>query len=173
MGAQESVVNVCCREDKGELSYTRFNVYRDERNRYLLDSERKGSRTVSASKWKPLQHSNAQKQYEICCERACGCGTEGDGQRSLMASADNGSRGGINEAFRSGTDRKRSVQKQGDQNETDENHPKTPPPPPGWTESEILLLKRAVENAARVQRVKPPNFAAMQAIHGSMLVTPP
>jgi hypothetical protein len=41
--------------------------------------------------------------------------------------------------------------------------PRAPELPPGWTEADMLGLKRAVEDAARRLNIKPPGFAAMQA----------
>ena len=156
----ERVVNICCREDKDEFSVARYNVYQNERNRHLLDADRKGSRTVSTSKWKSQQQSDSCNHYEICC----GCEMEESGHESLFAAVDhesnNSSRKGVPSA-----DKKKSTTKHESQTECSENHHRMPPPPPSWTEPEMILLKRAVEKAARTQRIKPPGFAAMQAIH--------
>jgi hypothetical protein len=156
----ELAVNVCCREEKAEFSGKRFNVYRDERNQYFLDGKRKGSK----SKWKAQQQADAQKQYEICCW----CETEGGGDSMLTASSDQhgnktSRRRGKGESTQSSTDQDMSSSRPGDVQKTVDPYSK-PAPPVGWTESEILLLKRAVEKVARTQRVKKPGFAAMQAI---------
>jgi hypothetical protein len=151
----ERVVNVCCREDKIELSTTRFNVYQNERNRYSLDVDRK----VSTSRSNPHK-----KHYEICC----GCESEEVVKTSLIdQSLDNGRRRSLNESSpsRLSFEKKLSPQKHDGYHASGsgENHHKLPPPPPGWTESEILILKRAVEKAARIQQVRRPGYAAMQA----------
>jgi hypothetical protein len=162
----EQVVNVCCRQDKIEFSAERHNVYQTERNRYLPDADRKGSKTVTTSKWKPQQRSDACNHYENCCM----CELEDAGQRSFIANADygnkaSGRRGKSEAANLSGAVKKAQIEEHVGQSESSENHHRMPEPPPGWTEAEMILLKRAVERAARTLRIKQPGFAAMQAIH--------
>ncbi len=156
----ERVVNVCFRDDKYELSYTRINAYQSGQS---PDIDRGGPRAVSTSKWKPQQHSE-HKHSEMCC----GCAMEDDGKKSIITTFNHGNnalrQGGVIEASRSSIDKKVSFQKHEDNDDNGEDHPRTPSIPTGWTESEMLLLKRAVEKAARTLLVKPPGFAAMQAI---------
>jgi hypothetical protein len=165
----EQVVNVCCRDDKNEFTTARYNVYQTERDRYLLDADRKGSKTVVTSKWRPRQQSDAYYHHEICCGREM----EEAGQRSLISNADHGNNPSRRNDERgtgliSGADKTAPRQAYDAQSvivESSENHHRMPAPPPGWTESEMLLLKSAVERAARTLRIKQPGFAAMQAIH--------
>jgi hypothetical protein len=122
----------------------------------------------NSSKWKPQQQSDSHKNYEICC----GCQLDEEGKTSLIAPADQGNNASrqrvTNEASRKSSDKKVTFRIHTGDNENDEDHHRTPEPPPGWTEAEILILKRAVEKAARTLQVKQPGFAAMQAIHGSI-----
>jgi hypothetical protein len=131
---------------------------------------------VSTSNENPLQ-----KSYEyINVDRCCGCQLEQDGKRSLIAPADHGksaSRQWATSEARTSTDSRPSTESRppstdkrvtfqlyNSHNEDCEDHQRTPD---GWTESEMLLLKREVEKVARTLRVKPPGFSAMQAIRGS------
>ena len=151
----ERVVNVCCREDNTELSVERLNVYENERNRYILADQR----THSTSKWK-----NRQSDFNYHPEMCCGCEMKEAGQRSLAAKDDHGThdvRLKGNKAPRSSSDKKSSNQKQ---TECSEDHYKMTAPPPGWTESEMIILKKAVEKAACTGQIKPPGFVAMQVI---------